>query len=316
MTGLSIVVPVYRVERTLARCVQSIVDQKVADCEVILVDDGSPDGCPAMCDDWARRYDCITVIHKENGGLSDARNAGIAAATKDYVTFVDSDDFLSPDTLAPLMALLAEHADYDIVEYPICMDRGGDDQSVTTFRPQAYTDKWRYWLAEQAYNHTYACNKVFRRTLFFAEQSGIAERGDVRFPVGRAFEDIATLPALLERARTVAVTDIGMYHYCVNPDGITMTAGGREWEQLLDAHLQVVGRMGIESVAEQVYYMTVVNIQLQTYKLTHRPPRLETRHVSRWWRMETPVMCAKAACLNIIGMKALCRFVNALAPNR
>ena len=306
MTGLSIVVPVYRVERTLARCVQSIVDQKVADCEVILVDDGSPDGCPAMCDDWARRYDCICVIHKENGGLSDARNAGIEAATKDYVTFVDSDDFLAPGTLAPLLALLAEHADYDIVEYPICMDRGGDDQSVTTFRPQAYTDRKRYWLAEQAYKHTYACNKVFRRTLF----------GDVRFPVGRAFEDIATLPALLERARTVAVTDIGMYHYCVNPDGITMTAGGREWEQLLDAHLQVVGHMGMESVEEQVYYMTVVNIQLQTYKLTHRPPRLETRHVSRWWRMETPVMCAKAACLNIIGMKALCRLVNALAPNR
>ena len=306
MTGLSIVVPVYRVESTLARCVQSIVDQGVADCEVVLVDDGSPDGCPAMCDDWARRYDCITVIHKENGGLSDARNAGIAVATKDYVTFVDSDDFLAPGTLASLMALLAEHADYDIVEYPICFDRGGDNQTVTTFRPQVYADMRRYWLQEQAYKHTYAWNKVYRRSLF----------DDVRFPVGRAFEDIATLPALLERARKVAVTDIGMYHYCLNPDGITMTAGGREWEQLLDAHLQVVGRMGTGTVAEQVYYMNVVNIQLQTYKLTHRPPRLGKRRVSRWWRMETPVMCAKAACLNIIGMKGLCRLVDALAPSR
>ena len=94
---ISIIVPVYKVEKYLNRCVQSIVDQTYQNLEIILVDDGSPDNCPAMCDRWAESDPRIKVIHKTNGGLSDARNAGMAAAAGELIGFLDSDDWISPD---------------------------------------------------------------------------------------------------------------------------------------------------------------------------------------------------------------------------
>ena len=99
---ISVVVPVYRVESYLDRCVKSILNQTFSDFELILVDDGSPDRCPEICDDWARKDDRIRVIHKKNGGLPDARNAGIAAATGEYLAFVDSDDWVEPEFLETL----------------------------------------------------------------------------------------------------------------------------------------------------------------------------------------------------------------------
>lgn len=92
MEKISVIIPVYRVEATLARCVGSVLGQGVEAMEVILVDDGSPDLCPRLCDEWAARDGRVKVVHKPNGGLSDARNAGLAVATGELVTFVDSDD--------------------------------------------------------------------------------------------------------------------------------------------------------------------------------------------------------------------------------
>lgn len=100
--AISVVVPVYRVEPYLNRCIESILAQTFRDFELILVDDGSPDRCPQMCDEWAQRDNRIQVIHKKNGGLPDARNAGIAAATGAYLAFVDSDDWVEPDFLETL----------------------------------------------------------------------------------------------------------------------------------------------------------------------------------------------------------------------
>ena len=106
---LSIVIPVYRVEQTLERCLESILRQPPADCEVILVDDGSPDACPRLCDEWAERDPHIRVAHQANAGLSAARNTGIKMATGDYITFVDSDDFVGDNTFAVLIAKLSAH---------------------------------------------------------------------------------------------------------------------------------------------------------------------------------------------------------------
>ena len=96
---ISVIVPVYKVEPYLDRCVQSILRQTFRAFELILVDDGSPDGCPAMCDAWAKQDRRIRVLHKENGGLSSARNAGLAVATGRYISFVDSDDWIEPQML-------------------------------------------------------------------------------------------------------------------------------------------------------------------------------------------------------------------------
>lgn len=99
MCEISIIVPIYKVERYLKRCVDSILNQTFTDFELILVDDGSPDNCGRICDEYAEKDNRIYVIHKENGGLSDARNAGLDYATGQYIIFVDSDDFVEPDLL-------------------------------------------------------------------------------------------------------------------------------------------------------------------------------------------------------------------------
>ena len=112
---LSIIIPVYRVETTLNRCIESVVTQDFDDFELILVDDGSPDNCPQLCDSWAAKDRRISVIHKSNGGLSDARNAGIDMARGDYLTFIDSDDYLAEHTLAPLMQTLTQQPAIDIL---------------------------------------------------------------------------------------------------------------------------------------------------------------------------------------------------------
>ena len=108
MELISIVVPVYKVEPYLDKCVSSIVNQTYKNLEIILVDDGSPDNCPAMCDAWAEKDNRIRVIHKPNGGLSDARNAGMSVATGELMAFVDSDDWIAPDMYEKLYHHLTE----------------------------------------------------------------------------------------------------------------------------------------------------------------------------------------------------------------
>ena len=109
MDLISVIVPVYKVEKYLDKCVQSIVNQTCKNLEIILVDDGSPDNCGAMCEAWAEKDSRIKVIHKENGGLSDARNAGLAVATGDWVAFVDSDDWVAEEMFARLLNAAKNH---------------------------------------------------------------------------------------------------------------------------------------------------------------------------------------------------------------
>ena len=282
---LSIVIPVYRVEDTLNRCVESVLSQTIDDMEVILVDDGSPDRCPQLCDEWARKDERISVIHKENGGLSDARNAGIRKATGDYLTFVDSDDYVEAGTYEALLQLLAQHPEYDLLEYPF------NDQTPSE---HVYTDINDYWLKGEAYRHTYAWNKMYRRRLF----------DNVQFPVGKVFEDVYTLPLLLEQCTTVATTNKGCYRYTVNPQGITQTAGGKELSMLLDAHVAVL-RKGFPK-ADDNYYMHVVNIQMDVVERLHTKPVIPPFNVSAG-RVTDTKQKVKAIVLNILGINTLCQ---------
>lgn len=261
---LSVIIPVYRVESTLDRCVESVVGQTLSDMEIILVDDGSPDRCPAMCDEWAAKDSRIRVDHKQNGGLSDARNAGIDVATGEFITFVDSDDFLAPDTYANVMPTALEN---DITEFPLFRHYGAPWQALLNFGHVSYSSGRDYWLRGRGYEHSYAWNKIYRRELF----------DGVRFPVGKVFEDVATLPLLLQRAQRIATQDNGLYYYCMNEQGITATAKGEQLKMLLDAHLEVMGQW-----IDDRYYMHVLNIQSDVCELTGLPPTLPRRHISPW----------------------------------
>lgn len=136
---LSIIIPVYHVERTLDRCVEGILRQDLDDFEVILVDDGGDDNCPRICDEWARRDAHVRVVHQSNAGLSAARNAGIELAQGDYLTFVDSDDYLDEGLYARLLSILQAQPDIDLLEYSVVVREGGSEQHPSSPPPTTAT---------------------------------------------------------------------------------------------------------------------------------------------------------------------------------
>lgn len=290
---LSVIIPVYNVAGTLRRCVDSIVAQGVDDMEIIIIDDGSTDGSAAICDEC--KSPRTLVVHQANAGLSEARNAGLRLARGEFVTFVDSDDFLDPDIYPTLLRRMMRD-DVDILEYSLVRDGGCGLVSRTVLPDHVYTDMADYWLDCQAYAHTYAWNKIYKRQLF----------NNVAFPKGKKFEDVPTLWDLLKGAGKVVTTSLGLYHYTVNPLGITQRAGGAEYRDLLDAHVAILSSKGLKAHSGfKEYYRHVLDIQLQTY--------IYTGDMSD---AKLPVMrftgSLKLLLLNVLGMRGLCRLVRAI----
>lgn len=214
---ISVIVPVYKVEPYLHRCVDSILAQTFADFELILVDDGSPDNCGAMCDEYAQKDARVHVIHQANGGLSAARNAGIdwvfTHSDSRWLTFVDSDDWIHPRMLEQLYHAVLEYN----VEVSICgYEETGEDNRWTN----ADAAQVKLWPVEQFYvehnvNATVAWGKLYARACF----------ADIRYPVGKIHEDEYVTYRILFAHEQVAVIDAPMYAYFVNPEGITKS----EW---------------------------------------------------------------------------------------
>ena len=231
---LSIIIPVYQTQDTIDRCIESILQQSFTDYEIILVDDGSDDECSLLCEKKKKKDRRITTIHKKNGGLSDARNTGIKHSKGKYITFIDSDDAIQNYTLQALMDEINKYPETDVLEYPI-MERIGHPykEQLLAFTPRNYNNCWEYWLNEQGYLHTYACNKIFRRCLF----------KNVYFPKGKTFEDVQTIPFLIGLIPTegtfqqkvkIRVTNKGCYLYYWNNKGITASA---KYEDLLSLYI-------------------------------------------------------------------------------
>ena len=282
---LSIIIPIYNVEDTLQRCLESVLTQMDERIEVILIDDGSTDSSGKIAEEMIANKGNCRLIHQTNKGLSAARNAGIEVATGDYLTFVDSDDFVAEGTYDALLAVLAAHPDYDILEYPAMLYYGSATrQRLLTFSDTTISSIRDYWLVG-GHLHTYAWNKLYRRELFT----------DIRFPSGKVFEDVYTYPFLLQRAKVVATTSVGLYYYCQNGKGITAQAGGKELNDLLEAHLKHLKLWGELTPA---YYQALVNIQIDVYEATHAAPILPVLHYKG---------TLKLFILHLIGLKRLCQ---------
>ena len=170
MSQISIIVPVYNVEKYLSRCIDSILNQTFDDFELILIDDGSPDHSGAICDDYAKKDNRILVIHKENGGLSDARNAGINIASGEYIMFVDSDDYISKD----MCEILYQRIIKDKSDMALCSVRGvneeGEEIEKGTFivddRLLEEKDKFLGLGEANACAYIVAWNKLFKKFLW------------------------------------------------------------------------------------------------------------------------------------------------------
>ena len=210
---ISIIIPVYKVEDYLSDCVESVLAQTYRNFELILVDDGSPDNCPQMCDDFATRDSRIRVIHKENGGLSSARNAGIDIARGEYLAFLDSDDLWSPLFLERLYRAIQETGG----DFAVCLFQRfcgeAPKELPESIATEVLTQRQAFacFFSERNVDMVVAPNKLYHRHLFDA----------VRYPVGQIHEDEAVIHEIIGAAKTVAWVEEAHYHYRQAPGSIT-----------------------------------------------------------------------------------------------
>lgn len=209
---VSIIVPVYKVEKFLERCVESIIKQTYQNIEIILIDDESPDECPKMCDQYEIKDNRIKVIHKKNGGLSDARNAGLDIASGEYIAFVDSDDWIESDFIETLyMNAEREKADISVVGYQLIWEDGRirrfsrDEEYYVFDRENAIRE-----LLKQQKFQCMVCQKMYRKQIFET----------IRFPVGKIYEDVAIGLSTFLKAERVVVSGKVKYNYFQRSDSI------------------------------------------------------------------------------------------------
>lgn len=205
---ISVIVPVYNVELYLEKCIKSICVQSFSALNIILVDDGSTDRSGEICDEWAQRDSRIKVIHKENGGLSDARNAGMEIAIGEWYMFVDSDDTIASDTIDRLY----QAAITNNCEIAVCnMVRIYDDGTIEPFyHPVSELTVWEGAQRFETMKQPSVCNKLFRAGLF----------RDVRFPKGKFYEDTFIYHILTYRAKRIVLTGHDGYYYLSRKESI------------------------------------------------------------------------------------------------
>lgn len=217
MPKISVIIPIYKVERYLDACVASVVGQTYADLEIILVDDGSPDGCPAICDAWAQKDARIRVIHQKNGGLSAARNSGLDVCTGDYIAFVDSDDRLEPDALQKAWET-KQRTGADLVLFNlVCTDE--DDHPLaepdyTFFLDEVLTPAqfWSRLFGLDGIGNYYvsAWNKLYSANMF----------ASLRYTPGKRYEDMFILPGIIDQCKTIVCMSYQGYRYTQRPGSI------------------------------------------------------------------------------------------------
>lgn len=302
---LSVIVPVYKTEDTLNRCIRSVVSQSFADWELILVDDGSPDNCPEICDEWAQRDDRIRVIHKNNGGLSDARNHGIDVAKSGCLTFLDSDDELAAGTLLPLMKMMDENPTYDVLEYGVSWNKGHNCESQISFSERTYAGFEEYWSEGSGFTHCWAWNKIFRAPLF----------NNLRFKKGIVFEDVEFMGRLLLLKPVIHTTTCGQYIYYYNKDGISKRYDESMCMLLLN-QLEIVNRYGLNLNEHRWHYlyMTMLHTQIDLYILTRKIILPYAKIAIRKYNTKSSVF--KAFMLRTIGLKNTLRFFAFLKTRR
>ena len=268
---ISVVIPVYKVEQYLDRCMNSIVNQTYRDLEIVLVDDGSPDSCPLLCEDWAKRDGRIKVIHKKNEGLGLARNTGLAAATGEYVSFVDSDDFLDINAYTEVVSKL-KNDDPDICYFSLnILKRDGsvvtidnpyppkiDDADIkTSLIPSCFGKSLRKTFASYILGSSWM--GVYRRDLLTAH--GIVFKSERLY----LCEDYLFTLEVCLHARRVSFIRAPFYYYCENQSSLTHSYRKDRFEksEVLYKHMVSMiyqNGLGVDSVlrAQDCYLVNVI----------------------------------------------------------
>jgi len=243
---VSVIVPIYNVEPYLDRCVKSIVNQTHKNLEIILVNDGSPDRCPQICDEWQKRDDRIKVIHKTNGGIASARNTGLDNAAGDFISFIDSDDFITDNFIETLYNLCAEY-NCDIAQCNFIKVYNDD------IIPCAQEDNIRVFsnieMLHNIYNELYVptivpANKLYKKHLFES----------IRYPTGNTHDDEATIHKVIHRAGKIAVSEKKMYMYYQNSGGAILSKYNRKrlgYIEALEDRIQYFSDNGLNELRDK-----------------------------------------------------------------
>jgi len=219
---VSVIVPVYKVEKYLHRCVDSILNQTYSNLEIFLVDDGSPDSCGVICDEYAKKDPRIVVIHKKNGGLADARNVAIHQAKGDFITCIDSDDFVTKDNIETLLNLCIKYdADISICGHHYYSTEKDLEIPESPIKEIAFdsVSALKHMLYQREFD-TAAWAKIYHRRLF----------KEIEYSTKYITEDLATTYKLMSKADKVAYTNKKTYYYFLREDSITGAPNPRKMD--------------------------------------------------------------------------------------
>lgn len=223
---ISVILPIYNVEKYIVRCLNSVLRQTYTNIEIILVDDGSTDNCQKICDEYAKNDNRIKVIHKKNGGLSDARNAGIKIAKGKYITLIDSDDYVENDYVEFLYSLIKEsNAEISICSHTVLYENGTKLEKAT--HENSILDP-KTTLKRILYDDGIdlsAWAKMYKKELF----------DTVQYPKGRLFEDAATTYLLIDQCDKIAIGSESKYYYIIRSNSITTKSFSPKKMQLIDS---------------------------------------------------------------------------------
>lgn len=255
MSTISVVVPVYKVEKYLTRCVDSILAQTYRDFELILVDDGSPDQCGDICEEYASQDKRIVVLHRENGGLSAARNMGLewifANSESRYITFIDSDDWIHPQFLEILLQAVSNYnAGISVCKFERVNTYDQEDIHVLKTPPQTEEMGAEEFLCKHEWDFNYACGKLYRKEYL----------KKIRYPQGKKYEDTFTTYKVLFLADDIVYINAPLYYYFYNPEGISHSLWDPSELSIMDGmtdQIEFYKNNGYQKALEKEMYLFV-----------------------------------------------------------
>ncbi len=225
---ISVIVPVYKVEKYIHRCIDSILNQTYSNLEIILVDDGSPDRCPEICGEYAERDKRIRVIHKKNEGLGFARNSGMDRCTGGFIMFVDSDDYISEDAVQVLYErMISDGSDIAIGKHTDVYEDGSTNGGFCAFMKDAVLTKEDIFSVAGRYAVS-AWGKLYRREMLEG----------VKYPSLKCAEDLWVFSEVFDKSKAISIVDRTVYYYVQNPGSITHEKSEFRKRDELDATLK------------------------------------------------------------------------------
>ena len=225
---ISVVVPVYNVEQYIRECVDSIVSQTYCHLEIVLIDDGSLDNCPVICDEYAKKDSRIKVVHQKNGGLAKARNVGIENSSGEYITFIDSDDYIASNYIEILYrGIIENNADVSIASFRSFEKNNTAVIEDSSCQFATISKKRCFENYTSIFTNPFvsAWNKLYKRNLF----------SNIRFPEGKLYEDAFTTYKIFDVSQKIVFTSSVLYFYRLNPDSIMGQSFRKKHLEMIDA---------------------------------------------------------------------------------